>query len=325
MSSDRRILVMCPDWDQPSGGVRKLYRHVDVLNAHGFNAFIEHQKPDFRCTWFENNTRIADPRQTWPPRTSDLLLCPEQVSWQMALKTPGVPKVIFNQNAYQTFMGKTDEFKVVPYTQRDFLATIVVSEDSRRYLEYVFPGHPIHRIHNAINPELFSYEPRKKLRIAFMPRKNKPDVTQLLLLLNCRGALEGIELLPIQGMNEAQVARALTESMIFLSLSTHEGSPMPPLEAMACGCITIGYDGFGGREYVNDEHAVPVPQEDVVAFAQAVERVISELRRDPKRLLEKGRLASEFVLANYSPAREEQDIVAAWEEIFKMPALAKQT
>jgi glycosyltransferase involved in cell wall biosynthesis len=320
MASDRRILVMCPDWNQPSGGVRKLYRHVDVLTAHGFNAFIEHQSPDFRCTWFEHNTPIADPRETWPPTPSDILLCPEQVSWQMVLKTRGVPKVIFNQNAYQTFMGKSDEFKVAPYTHRDFVATIVVSEDSRKYLEYVFPGHPIYRVHNAINPLLFCYEPNKRLRIAFMPRKNKPDVTQLLLILNCRGALDGIELSPIQGMNEAQTAQALRESLIFLSLSTHEGSPMPPLEAMACGCLTIGYDGLGGREYVNQQYAVPVAQEDVVSFAQAVEQVLMQAREDPGPILEKGRLASEFVTRNYSPAREEQDIVAAWREVLsKLP------
>jgi glycosyltransferase involved in cell wall biosynthesis len=315
MIHDRRILVLCPDWNQPSGGVRKLYRHVDVLNAHGFNAFIEHQAPGFRCTWFDHDTPIADPRETWPPKPSDILLCPEQVSWQMVFKTPGVPKVIFNQNAYQTFMGKSDEFKVVPYTHRDFVASIVVSDDSRRYLEYVFPGHPVYRVHNAINPALFHYDPNKRLRIAFMPRKNKPDVTQLLLILNCRDALDGIELFPIQGMNEGQTAQALRESLIFLSLSTHEGSPMPPLEAMACGCLTIGYDGQGGREYVNDQYAVPVPQEDIVAFAQAVERVLTQARQDPKPVLEKGRLASEFVSKNYSPAREEQDIVAAWEQI----------
>src|SRR5579864_5333743 len=146
MSIDRRILVLCPDWTYPSGGVRKLYRHVDVLNANGFNAFIEHPSSDFRCTWFENQTRVDMGREFWPPKASDVLLCPEQVCWQMVSKTPGVPKVIFNQNAYQTFMGRSEEFKVLPYTHPDFLATVVVSEDSRRYIEYAFPDQPVFRI-----------------------------------------------------------------------------------------------------------------------------------------------------------------------------------
>ena len=229
MISDRRILVLCPDWNYPSGGVRKLYRHVDVLNANGFNAFIEHPTSGFRCTWFENQTRVDMERTFWPPNASDVLLCPEKVCWQMVFKTPGVPKVIFNQNAYQTFMGKSEEFKVLPYTHPDFLATIVVSEDSRKYIEYAFSGHPVFRIHNSINPDLFYYDPNKKTRIAFMPRKNKSDANQLLLLLRCRDSIKDFEILLIQNMSESETAQALRESMIFLSFSMQEGSPMPPL------------------------------------------------------------------------------------------------
>src|SRR5689334_1640065 len=83
MTDDPRILVMVPDWDFPSGGVRKLYRHVDILRAHGLNAFVEHQSTGFICNWFEHNTPIADPAESWPPRPQDVLVCPEQVTWQM--------------------------------------------------------------------------------------------------------------------------------------------------------------------------------------------------------------------------------------------------
>ena len=66
---------------------------------------------------------------------------------------------------------------------------------------------------------------------------------------------------------------------------------------------------------MNEQYAVPVPQEDVVRFSQEVERVAGELRANPQPLLGKAHRASEFVLANYSPAREEQDIVGAWRRI----------
>ena len=237
-------------------------------------------------------------------------------------RPPVFPKVIFNQGAYLTFKGRTEEFNVVPYTQPDFLATIVVSEDSRSYLDYAFPGHPLYRVHNAINTQHFYYESNKKNQIAFMPRKNAEDVTQVLLLLKVRSALHGFDLLPIQNMNERQVGAALRESLIFLSLSAQEGSPMPPLEAMACGCIVVGYDGLGGREYLNSEYGFPVIQSDVQSFAKTLEMVIRTLRDKPAPLLEKARRASQFVATTYSPLQEERDIVAAWDQILNHPRLA---
>jgi hypothetical protein len=41
-----------------------------------------------------------------------------------------------------------------PYLHPEVVATIVVSEDSRRYLQHVFPALPIHRIRHSIDPKL---------------------------------------------------------------------------------------------------------------------------------------------------------------------------
>jgi glycosyltransferase involved in cell wall biosynthesis len=57
--TDRRILVLCPDTDVPAGGVKQLYRHVDVLSEAGYEASIVHARPGFRCRWFENETPVA--------------------------------------------------------------------------------------------------------------------------------------------------------------------------------------------------------------------------------------------------------------------------
>ena len=116
---NRRILVLCPDWTQPSGGVRKLYRHVEVLSALGYHAEVLHQKPGFRCTWFESSASLADVTKSWPlnPET-DLLVCPEFVVWQMVKATPGVPKVILNQGAYHTFRGMSETLTDLRRTSR---------------------------------------------------------------------------------------------------------------------------------------------------------------------------------------------------------------
>ena len=36
------IYFFCPDIPHPMGGVRMLYRHVDILNANGCDASIVH-------------------------------------------------------------------------------------------------------------------------------------------------------------------------------------------------------------------------------------------------------------------------------------------
>ena len=53
------IYYRCPDKDYPVGGIRVIYRHVDLLNRNGFDAAVLHRLHPFRCTWFENETRVA--------------------------------------------------------------------------------------------------------------------------------------------------------------------------------------------------------------------------------------------------------------------------
>src|SRR5882724_12854225 len=133
--SSPRIIVLCPELRHPSGGVRKLYRLVDVLVAHGFPAVIGHQEPGFRYSWFESSTPIAYGKDMWPG-VADILVVPEMNAWEITPQTTGIRKVIFNQNAYQTFRGRTRPDEIAPYQQPDCVATIVVSKDSRNYLEY---------------------------------------------------------------------------------------------------------------------------------------------------------------------------------------------
>ena len=315
-----RILAPCPEWPTPSGGVRKIYRHVDVLNAAGIPAAVVHQKREYRSPFFQNQTAIVFHDDVWPPKPDEILLVPELLSWQLMVMTPGVRKVVFNQNAYQVFNDPTPPIAdlVAPYNHPDFLATIVVSEDSRRYINFGFPMHPVFRLHNSVDPQVFRYEPNKKKQIALMPRKKRDDAVQIVNLLSFRRVLNEFSVAQIHNVSEAESAHILRESQLFLSLCTYEGSPLPPLEAMACGCIVVGYHGRGGAEYVNSEWAFPIEAEDVVGFAQTVEQILSGLRTNPAPLLEKAHRASEFVLSTYTPQREEQDILGAWEEIFEI-------
>jgi glycosyltransferase involved in cell wall biosynthesis len=311
------IYVLCPDHDQPSGGIKQLYRHVDILNRNGFDAWVLHQARGFRCTWFDNRTRVVyvpDVMRSILRDRSSYLVIPEIYGPEIADFAPGVKKVMFNQSGYLTFTGYSLDKRSTdsPYLDRDVVAALVVSEDTRRYLEYVFPHLEVTRIHNGVDTSRFAFAARKRRQIAFLTEKNAEDVTQVVNLLKFRGALRHFDLAPIAGRTEAQVARILRESLIFLSFSPQEGFGLAAAEAMACGCIVIGYDGFGGREYFTPDLAFPVPPRDVIMFAQTVERVI-ELRASQSDLLAaQAARAARFIAETYSPEREERDVVGFW-------------
>ena len=56
------VYYLSPDDNVPSGGIRMLYRHVDLLNATGRAAAILHAGRGFRADWFVNDTRVLSAR-----------------------------------------------------------------------------------------------------------------------------------------------------------------------------------------------------------------------------------------------------------------------
>lgn len=334
------VYYRCPDIDVPKGGVRVIYRHVDILVRNGIEAYVLHGAEPFRCTWFDNATpvRHVSPRPTLPLRAArrvrrfsatrrgisaapalklganDFVAIPEVMALQ-EVRLWSSPKVIFNQNAYFTFRRWPDDVLGTPYLDESVRAVVVVSEDNGRYVAAGFPDLPLMRTHNSIDPAHFRFTPEKKRQLTYMPRKHPGDAAQVLRLLRLRGALNGWDVVPISGMTEAQTAAVLRESAVFLSFGHPEGCPTPPLEAMRCGCVVIGYHGMGGREYFLPELTFPIEFGDIRLYVETVERVLTELRERPEPLQAMTKRASGFVGHEYSPEREEQDVLDIWSRL----------
>jgi glycosyltransferase involved in cell wall biosynthesis len=244
----------------------------------------------------------------------DFLVLPEGFGPTLAEVAPGIPKVIFNQNAYRTFHGWPLDLERSrsPYVHPEVRAVVCVSEDNRRYLELAFPDTRIVRIHYSYDPRTFAYARGGERRVAYMPRKNVRDATQVLLMLRFRGALGGWQVTAIDGVDETEVARSLRQSSVFLSFGHPEGCPLPPAEAMLAGAIVVGYHGMGGREYLQPEHAYPVDVGDIRAFVDTADRV---LRQDPRALDATAERAAAVIRAEYPPEREEAEVVAFWRDL----------
>jgi hypothetical protein len=345
------VYYLCPDGERPAGGVRTIYRHVDILRRHGIEAFVVHQRRGYRCTWFHNETPVlswAGPRgpassltrrvtrrlghrsrgneqlrrpPSFPIDPEDVLVIPEVFGPRLAEIAPGIAKVIFNQNVFLTFQGYPHDLRDVhfPYNHPEVVATIVASEYGLRFLEHVFPDKPVFRVRCSVDPALFRFDEAKRAQIAYMPRRNRRDALRVLAILAARRRLDGYKLVEISGMTEEAVAFELRRSLVFLSLSYQEGFGLPSAEAMACGAIVVGYDGCGGQEYLLPHVAFPVPTADVLAFANMLEHVLTLNKERPQELRDRAHEASAFIRSAYGPEREEEELLAAWGQILADP------
>jgi hypothetical protein len=364
MDKKMRLLFICVDVNSPTGGVKQIYRQVDVLNSNGFNAYVLHRHYGFKCTWFNNQTqvvyyypifdvldnflkvqsrekgifgmllkiksfykkkikdalsKIKNKSKNTVINSNDIFVFPEVYGPNVAEILKGNKKIIYNQGAYQTFFHHdlNLENKLTPYLNEELIATIVNSENAKEYISYVFPKMNVQRVRYGIDSKNFYLSENKKNRIAFMPRRLRVDLVQVINILKFRGILEDWELVEIHNMNEQQVADNLRECALFLSFSINEGFGMPPAEAMACGCIVVGYSGKGGKEFFNDDFCYPIEDRDVISFAKTLEKVILQYEKDNQVFSEKAKRAAEFIHSEYSMELEEKTIVDCWNSILK--------
>ena len=105
------------------------------------------------------------------------------------------------------------------------------------------------------------------------------------------------------------------KSKIYISLSDEEGFGLSAAEAMAMGCVVIGYHGQGAKEYFKEEFSYRVEQGDVIDICKKVEEVIELIENRNEEYLSKVKKAREFILANYSKEQQEKSVVETWTDI----------
>lgn len=342
-----KIYFICPNNKFASGGVKQIYRQVELLNKNGFNAVVLHKKAikeswfshqipveispyifkklkylysNKKVDFFKNATLEFLKKKSAKIEKNSILVFPEIYGPKIYEIEKGTRKVIFNQNCYYTFehyslFQNTSEN---PYLHQDTIATICCSEDAENYLGFTFPHARILRMALGIDSKIFSFSENKKKLIAFMPRKLSDDVTQVINILRQRNFLSDWEFASIEDKTEKEVAEIMKQSAIYLSFNYREGFGLPPVEAMATGCYVIGYCGQAGKEYMKKEFSSPVEDGNIISFVEKIEEAIEMYVNDPNDLLLKGKLASNFVLENYNLNNEEKDITRIWSEILNV-------
>lgn len=312
------VLVLTPDFDRPSAGVRTMYRHVDALRSAGVRAEVLHHRPGFRCTWFTSDTPVSNltEREVGP---EDLLVVGELDVDLVARSAAGgraVRHVVLDQSGYLAWEHSPEEVARHYTSDHAPLALLATSRHVAEVAAFAHPGLEVRHVRLGLDVERYrpsdALDRAEQRRIAYMPRRGGEDVGLALHLLAERGTLEGWEVCPVEGMAADEVAALLQKTQVFLSVSHREGFGMPPLEAMACGAYVVGYDALGGREFLRPGLSSPVETGNVLALARALETVLTTERDDPGWLRRRGLAASEHVRAEYSPERERESVLAGY-------------
>ena len=307
-----RILYLSHDNPRPSGGVRTLYRHVEILRNAGFDAYVVQYQNGFRPGWFSSEVPVLYAEGGLALHPEDWAVIPEDHSLvRGGLENVGCRKAIFCQGHYQIF-------ECIPptasWTDYGATAVLVSSLPIRDFVRSVFAIEPAY-IPLSLDLELFRplAEPRK-LQLAYMPRKGAHHLRMVQALIH-HGApeLADIPWIPIDGHGEAEVAAILGRSAFFLATGHREGFGLPPLEAMACGALVVGFRAGGGAEYARLENGFWVPDEDTLALADKLIELLRAYREgNAGSLWESVRAAGYGAAARYTRSAESKRVIEFW-------------
>ena len=307
------VYYLAPHFDAPSGGVRLIYRHVDLLNALGIPAAVIHARRNFRCTWFENATRVvsSDEVRLGP---DDVLVVPEWYAAGFARLPKDIRLVVFNQGAYHSFdrIAPGEGPPGAPYTTLPSLvAMLCVSQDNRALLELAVPGVPVSVCRPVVDGGLFfpGDGPARK-QIGYVVARRPIEARLLEHVL----AAQHVDwpVVRLRGLAESSVARTMRECAVFVSLSDLDGFGLPPAEAMASGCYVVGYTGGGGEELFDPRWSEPV-----TSFRALAEATLRAVRTPLDELAARGRLASEHTLSYYAADGLRADLEAAYGHLLR--------
>lgn len=351
-----RTVIYLPPLARMSGGLEMLLNlggHLLALDRQALFATTNALGPEIRraVTDAFGPHMLRDWKET-PLTPDDLYIVPE--GWPNALAPAfkaGARPVVYAQswNFMLTNLPRGVSWQQLPV---EFLA---VSRPVARFMEEIL-GLNVFGILPPAADELFfqsSERPRNCVRVAWMPRKNRALAEQAravaLALLERDNIGDLVEWFEIRDMTRAEVAAALASSHIYLATAFPEGFGLPPLEAMACGCVPVGFTGFGGWEYMRpaDKSFMPPPflyagsgsrflldmdqpangfftsDGDILSAGQSLHRAIL-LARENGPAWRALTAAGQKTAGRYSPENQRMSVDRLWRELTQNPRKVRQ-
>ncbi|HIV67083.1 MAG TPA: glycosyltransferase family 4 protein [Candidatus Mailhella excrementigallinarum] len=269
-----RTFLFLPPLPRMSGGLAVLVNMGAELAEAGHAVFfVLRERPEnipWRSAlpasvplliWRGNELEHTVPDRRPPAlRPEDIWLLPE--GWPLALLPglrAGARVVLYVQNWAYLLAELPDGLKLPALPVRYLAVSRPVAWHVRdmtgKTAELLRPGidRAFFRPSGSSPSEAENEDEAELPRIAWMPRKNSAMARQIRAITDARIIRRGgtpPQWLEIRDRSREEVAALLRSADIFLATGFPEGCPLPPLEAMASGCVVTGFSGFGGWDYM---------------------------------------------------------------------------
>jgi hypothetical protein len=253
----------------PSGGtfmahsVGRLFEQR--LNIEAVSIQVGNEDPSHGVFRYDGPVRMVSVPEALPlmRREDFVILCPGFSFLGLGPRTPAT-KIMYAQgfNTFQTLDAFCDHYVSVSGFVRSFLESVygLTSTVIPAFTDTRLPQHPVPWHQRRDDLVLFANKGVTEL----------DRVLEANILNTLRARLPSIRfepLFPAGPISHTDVLQRLSTARYFLSLSISEGFGLLPLEAMAVGTVVLGWDGFGGREYMQTDWncaAAPYPDFDLL-------------------------------------------------------------
>jgi Glycosyl transferases group 1 len=306
-----KIVFLCPPVSVINGGIKHIFRMAEALIAEGFEAVVFEQNGQ-RPAWFASTAPIVG-QGVFSPESDHLYVLPEDQPHILSdfARLPQ-RKVIYSQNHFYGALGIGEAAGYADYGVTDIICS------SRTIYDHCRLRHPALRAHIVpcmVDPAQFCPAPQKRDTIAFMPRKRTIEAAYIRDMFRYSyPQYRDWKWVEITNVSEAEAARLMGESKVFLSLSRLEGFGLTPLEAMASGCVVAGFTGIGGREYATPDNGFWAGEDDFPACVAALEKA-AELSHTLGPALDNYHAACQKTLSFYAPETFQKGVKDAWDAI----------
>jgi glycosyltransferase involved in cell wall biosynthesis len=334
-----KIIYLCPATTRPSGGVKRIFRHVDTLCRAGYDAYVGLPHDAVVPSWFDLKVPVAFFSSECGFDPGDVAVAPDAfLDVIKPLKDSPIRKVVLALGFSSLLYRPLPQGKSWP----DYGVEAVITHNKEIaemiYYSRLWPADKeIGLVSTGINRSLYQYDPEvKKLQVASLNKDNDRAFMMAQECMHRRDWHWSVDFKDLRDYNEKDYAKILRESDVFVTQMMCEGFSVPILEAMACGCICVGSHGVGGNSFVvNDEQVRLCPENRLVeANKNMIETIPGDLFGLIKGLDEALSMCVGYTIkqkdqcerirnnaiataAQFTVQEEEESILEFWQEFLK--------